>query len=308
MKTLSIIIVNWNAGKYLLNCINSILKSNKKEFELDKIIIVDNASKDNSLEQLPVSSLIHIVKNQLNLGFAQACCIGANLCSSDLLLFLNPDTLLLDDTLDKSVLFYKMNFIAMNFGILGIQLKYENGYIQKSCARFPNFINYLSDSFGVSKLIPSLSMHMTNFNHQESRFVNHVIGAYYLLKNDIYKNIKGFDTDYFLYLEDLDLSLRAHKVGVNSYFWVGTNAIHIGGGCSNSIKAERIFYSINSRMLYAKKHFSLISRYITLMSTLCVEPFTRSIFCIIKGDLKGVRETITGYKMVFANLFNKNIL
>ncbi|HMT02955.1 MAG TPA: glycosyltransferase family 2 protein [Burkholderiales bacterium] len=304
MNTLSIIIVNWNSGTHLLNCINSILKCNKNEFKLDKIIIVDNASTDNSIELIVENSLINIIKNNTNLGFAKACCIGAEICNSDIFLFLNPDTIILDETLDKSVSFYREKSALLNFGILGIQLKDENKVIQKSCSRFPNIITYLSDSSGISKFISFSSTHMRDFNHQESRFVDHVIGAYYMLSKDIYKRLNGFDNSFFVYFEDLDLSLRARKLGINSYYWVGAHAIHIGGGCSNSVKAQRLFFSIRSRMIYTKKHFSLISHYITSFLTLCIEPLTRIIFCTIKRDYKGIFETLSGYKMIFLNLRN----
>ena len=304
-NTLSIVIVNWNAGSQLRDCVTSILTSNQSCFKLDKIIVVDNASTDDSLSLLPQNERMIVVRNQVNFGFGKACNIGAREAKSDLLLFLNPDTKLELQTLDQAIKFYINNSKLMHFGILGIKLLHDNDSVQRSCARFPSTRSYFFDSTGLSKLFPNESLHMGDFNHLSSRFVDHVIGAFFLMENGVFNQLNGFDESFFVYLEDLDFSYRASKLGHKSYFLAETTAVHVGGGCSQQVKAKRLFYSLNSRLIYAKKHFSALDYLLVSGLTLFVEPFSRAMLSLLKRDFKGFSETLLSYKMLYKGLLNK---
>lgn len=306
MCKLSIVVVNWNAGSQLRDCVTSILNSNQSCFKLENIVIVDNASTDDSLSLLPQDERIIVVRNKANYGFGKACNIGANLAiNSDLLLFLNPDTELNSETLYSAVEFFLDNNKIFNFEILGIKLTHKNGSVQRSCARFPNATSYFFDTIGLSKLFPNQSLHMDDFDHQSSMFVDHVIGAFFLMKNKIFQELDGFDENYFVYLEDLDFSYRARKLGYKSYFLAETSAMHVGGGCSQQVKATRLFYSLNSRLIYAKKHFSALDYLLVSGLTLFVEPFSRAMLSLLKRDFKGFSETLLSYKMLYKGLLNK---
>lgn len=300
MQKLGIVIVNWNAGRQLADCVLSILGSQQNSFILDKIIIVDNASTDNSLEVLSPNDKLYIIRNPQNYGFGRACNIGAKYAStSDLILFLNPDTELNSETLDSAVRFFLRNHKTFNFEILGIKLTHANGVVQRSCARFPSVTSYFFDSTGLSKLFPNKSLHMDDFDHQSSIVVDHVIGAFFLMKNKIFQELNGFDEDYFVYLEDLDFSYRAKKLGYNSYFLADVSAMHVGGGCSQQVKATRLFYSLNSRLTYTKKHFTTTSHILVSILALFIEPLSRCIFALLKRDLYALKETLSGYKMLY---------
>ena len=89
-----IVIVNWNSGEFLSNCLDSLQK--EALCEIHKVIVVDNNSSDNSLKKMKEYSFeLDIVKNDVNCGFGAACNQGAKLCKSDYILFLNPDMPLL---------------------------------------------------------------------------------------------------------------------------------------------------------------------------------------------------------------------
>lgn len=301
-NTLSIVIVNWNAGSQLRDCVTSILTSNQSCFKLDKIIVVDNASTDDSLSLLPQNERMIVVRNQVNFGFGKACNIGAREAKSDLLLFLNPDTKLELLTLDQAIKFYINNSVIMQFGILGVKLVYDNGLIQKSCSRFPSVKSEFFDRTGLSKLFPAKSFHMNEFLHQSSQFVDQVMGAFFLTSKNLFDELDGFDESFFVYYEEVDFSYRARELGYTSYFLAETSAMHVGGGCSQQVKATRLFYSLNSRLIYAKKHFSTLDYLLVSGLTLFVEPLTRIIFSALKGDFKGVKETIAGYKLLYKKI------
>ncbi len=302
MQNLDIVVVNWNAGEQLLNCITSIQNSVFNSFSLECVIVVDNASSDNSLSLLPQWEKLSIIKSNSNLGFGKACNLGTKHSAGDLVLFLNPDTQLMQNSLSQAVnKFMEINRVS-RYGVLGVQLCYENGVIQKSCANFFTFSRYISEALGLSKFFPSTGIHQVNFSHEDSKDVEHVIGAFYLMKKDLFNLIGGFDEDYFVYFEDLDLSYRLYKLGYKSYFYTGTHVMHVGGGCSQQIKAIRLFYVLDSKLVYVRKHFSFCSRVIATGVTLFVEPLTRIAFFALKGDFAGVKETIAGYKLLYKKL------
>ena len=179
MPSLDVVIVNWNAGNYLRPCLQSIEDSDLAGCEVQRVVIVDNASTDGSSEGFSDLKLpLTVLRNLTNLGFAAACNQGAEKSTADYLLFLNPDTRLSKDSLAAAVSCMSSPE-QQKTGILGIQLIDENGTISRSCARFPTAGRYLSMMFGLDRLLPRVfkSHFMTEWDHKESREVDQVIGG-----------------------------------------------------------------------------------------------------------------------------------
>ena len=283
---ISVIIVNWNSNELLKECIESI--TNYSDSMVDKVVVVDNYSTDNSLSNLSkIENLtinLQIIHNQENLGFGKACNQGAMLCDSKYLLFLNPDTKLYENTLKESVEFMEKP-ANYEVGVCGIQLIDERKEIQRSCTRFPSPISMIVYSLGLNRLpfLVNRSYQMLEWDHKKSQKVDHVIGAFYFIRNNIFRQVRGFDEDYFVYLEDLDLSLRINKLGYKIFYNANIKAYHKGGGTSERVKAKRLFYSLESRIKYSKKHFSPISSSLVIVSTLAVEPFIRNFIKYFKS-------------------------
>ena len=104
--TLDVIIVNWNTGDDLRACLKSLANTNRSTLNVSRVVVIDNASSDGSVENLDAGDLrLVVIKNHENRGFAAACNQGAAGSSSDYVLFLNPDTLLPPDALSKPMLF-----------------------------------------------------------------------------------------------------------------------------------------------------------------------------------------------------------
>ena len=137
---LDIVIVNWNAGELLKECIDSIIKNKNKN--IGSVIVVDNASSDNSISILPDNeSYIKIIYEKLNHGFGKACNIGASHSDAKYILFLNPDTVINKFSIDSAINFMNKES-SENIGICGVQLKDDNG-ISASCSRFPSLGNII---------------------------------------------------------------------------------------------------------------------------------------------------------------------
>ena len=299
-SVVSIIIVNWNAGSQLAEVISTIGKFHHDL--VSSVIIVDNASTDDSLDRvatlqdLPFKPLI--IRNSENCGFGKACNQGALQATSDYLLFLNPDAALYPNTLPKAMAFMQ-DTVNAKVGICGVQLLDESGYLSRSCARFPLPLGFALQSVGVDKFFPGTGHFMTEWDHDQTRVVDQVIGAFFLVRRELFETLKGFDERFFVYFEEVDFSYRARQAGWKSVYLADAQAFHAGGGTSKHIKARRLFYSLRSRLLYAFKHFSWAGAWVVLLTTLLIEPVSRSVLAIARLSWSGLKETWGAYAMLW---------
>ena len=293
----SVIIVNWNSGSQLFECVNSV-NQHGAQF-VDQIIVVDNGSTDGSESTVEGLPNVTLLRAGANLGFGRACNVGAAQGNSEFFLFLNPDAYLLPDSLSK-VLAFMQKPENTKTGICGIQLLDESGHLAHSCARFPSASGFISHAIGIDRLIPTQCHFMSEWDHGTTRQVDHVIGAFFLVRRSVFEAAQGFDERFFLYLEDLDFSYRAKQLGWSSVYFSEAQAFHAGGGTSRKIKAKRLFYSLRSRVIYAFKHFNLASAMVVAIVTLCIEPIARLANALAHRSLNGMLETMKGYVYLWA--------
>ncbi|MEX0606023.1 MAG: glycosyltransferase family 2 protein [Marinobacter sp.] len=294
---ISVVVVNWNAGHQLKNCVDSITKFGGGL--VDKMIVVDNGSTDGSEASVEGVPNVTLIRTGENLGFGKACNLGAKHADSDYLLFLNPDAALLEGTLTKVVGFMQ-DQTNQTVGICGVQLIEENGKISRSCGRFPTATGFLAHAVGLNRFFPRLGNAMAEWDHLADRQVDQVIGAFFFVRSGLFEQLQGFDERFFVYFEEVDFSYRAYWVGWQSFYLADAQAFHAGGGTSNQVKAKRLFYSLRSRLLYAFKHFSLPAALTVLASTLLLEPLARSVLALARRSLSGFKETWGGYRMLWA--------
>jgi GT2 family glycosyltransferase len=266
---------------------------------LEKLVVVDNASKENPIGQIEVEGLpIEIIMNDVNLGFAAACNMGAKDAAVDYLLFLNPDTQLFPDSLDKPIAFMEHPESA-SIGICGIRLIDDIGNTATSAARFPTLSVFASSTLRLDRVLPNffLSHLMDSEELNESKTVDQVIGAFFLIRKGVFDLCEGFDERFFVYFEEVDLSLRAKNLGYSSYFLSGVRAFHKGCGCSDRVKATRLFFSLRSRLLYAQKHYSMIT-YVLLIMLTAVELPLRLFQSIIRRSWDDAQNTLIAYRQL----------
>lgn len=308
-KKIDIVIVNWNAGKLLSDCVSSI-----QQYEhglVNKVIIVDNASTDDSLSYLPNNyEKLYIINQKENVGFAKACNIGAHLSTSDYILFFNPDARIMEDSLQKTLIFMEDEKNS-SIGICGVKLLDENTRVQRHCAYFPTLTTYFSHCTGLSAIFSKRfkSHFMVDFDHLDSLCVDQVIGAYFFVRRKLFSLLNGFDEKYFVYFEDLDFSLRAKNIGWKSFYYADAVAYHKGGGVSAQVKSRRLFYSLRSRLKYCFTHFSLPAAWMVFFLTLFIEPISRVVRGVLRASLSEIKNTIEGYILLLKDLPNilKNI-
>ena len=147
---ITVIVVNWNAGKQLSTCIESVIQYGAGLVQ--QIVVVDNGSEDGSDASIESLPNVTLVRAGANLGFGKACNLGAQYAKSKYLLFLNPDAALYSDTLPKA-LAYMEDPAHIRIGICGVQLLDESGDISRSCARFPSAGGFVAHAVGLTCFI-----------------------------------------------------------------------------------------------------------------------------------------------------------
>lgn len=299
---LDIVVVNWNAGNMLAACIDSVRHSRNVSTILAGVTVVDNASTDDSIERVfsvaDCRFRIGVIKNRANLGFGKACNQGSRIGGAELILFLNPDVVLESDTLNTAVRVMLDGDSVV--GVCGVKLASPDGNVARTCARRPTAWSMSAYALGFGRSNPGRAMTyvMSEWDHAESRLVDHVIGAFYLVRRSAFEVVGGFDERFFMYLEDLDLSIRIADRGWKCLFVANAQAVHEGGGTSKRIMGKRLFYAVRSRLQYAYKHFGLPGTLLVSIVSLGVEPLLRLLVLLIRADFPGLRHTLEAYRLL----------
>ena len=270
-----VVIVNWNSGAQLRECLQSFAAVADDGVAV-RVTVVDNASTDGSREGLEAAVPLDVVRNADNRGFGAACNQGAAGSDAEFLLFLNPDTRLMPRSFSEPER-YLLARENESVGIVGIQLMDADGQIARNTARAPTAWSMLGNSVGLDRLVPRLfpPHFVAEWAHDETRTVDQVMGAFFFVRRSVFEALGGFDERFFVYYEDLDLSVRARARGWSSVYLATARAFHRGQGTTEGATARRTFYFCRSRILYARKHFGALGALAVTLATLVVEPLAR---------------------------------
>ncbi|MFG2497178.1 sugar transferase [Streptomyces sp. NPDC048441] len=294
--TADIVIVNWNTGRYLKECLRSIARADRSVLAVRTVVVVDNASTDRSAYGLDVPGLqLKVIANTRNRGFAAACNQGAALCGSDYILFLNPDTRLLPDTL-RTVGEFLHTPTAERVGIVGVRNVDEQGRPGVSYSRFPSLRGFVGMMTGLDRVLPALfpPRHARPAETVRSGPVDQVIGAFFLARRPLFEALEGFDERYFLYYEEVDLALRARRRGWPSYFLSDARVYHAENVSTDQIRGKRLGYSLRSRTLFVFRHWPRWRAGLLVALSLTVEPAARFLRAGLHGGGE-LRDTAVGY-------------
>ncbi|MEO7531705.1 MAG: glycosyltransferase, partial [Sediminibacterium sp.] len=253
---LSIIIVNYNVRYFLEQCLYSVQKAiDGIEAE---VIVVDNDSADNSVHYLrPLFPSVRFICNSNNLGFAKANNQALAICKGEYVLFLNPDTLVPEDCLQKSLFFIKQHPKA---GALGLRMLDGKGkFLPESKRSFPSPWVSFFKLVGLSALFPASRIFnryaLGNLNEHTNHSVEVLAGACMLVKKELLLRLNGFDESYFLYGEDIDLSYRIKKAGGDNLYFAETAIIHFKGESSGNTSLSRVKFFYQAMLVFVQKHY-----------------------------------------------------
>ena len=242
---LSIIIVSYNNPDVLMNTISTLYNKLKSaDFE---IIVVDNASAERNVELIKQKfEQVKLIENSSNRGFAAACNQGAQSSKGDYLLFVNSDIIFLGDPIPELLETFK---IYNDVGIVGCKLLNQDGSVQRSYYSKPTLLKRFLDLSGLKKILIQYS---TNDLREKYSEVDIIKGAFLLIQKDLFDELSGFDENYFMYVEDVDLSYRAQKMGKKNYIVNTDSIVHLGWH-PISIHNSFAFYNGNIGLKYFYK-------------------------------------------------------
>jgi hypothetical protein len=259
---ISVVIVSWNAKQYLDDCIGSILT--EATGLRQEIIIVDNGSSDGSQEMVKSKySNIHLICNNINLGFARANNIGIKESKGNYIFFINSDVKVLPGSLNY--IFEYMNN-HKEIGLLGPKVIGLKGETQRSCMEYPTIWRVLCRALAADKIFPNMKIFrsylMTWWNHDDLREVDVVNGCFWAVRKEAIINVGFLDERFFMYGEDIDWCLRFKKAGWKVVFCPFCNIIHAGGGSSENAPTRFYVEKEKANMQLWRKYHNRYSTYL----------------------------------------------
>ena len=254
---LSIITVNYNVKEFLQNLIHSIHKAaGSLSYE---IIIVDNASSDGSVDFISDKfPEVKLISNNENLGFGKANNQGLKIAEGKFILLINPDAIVSEDTFTKMISFFETH---PSVGLAGCKILNPDGTLQLACRRsFPGPWTSFCKVTGLSSLFPNSGLfaryNLTYKDENESYEVDAISGSFMMMRKEVYENTGGFDEDYFMYGEDLDLCYRIQQAGYQVYYVHETQIIHYKGESTRRSSLDETKFFYDAMHLFVKKHLS----------------------------------------------------
>ena len=252
---LSVIILNYNVRYFLEQCVLSVQNA---LVQIDgEIIVVDNNSQDDSCAMMKqLFPNVQLIENTSNVGFPKGNNIGVAQAKGEFICILNPDTVVAEDTFTKVLAFAKKQ---SDLGIVGVKLIDGTGnFLPESKRGVPTPWVAFTKITQLYKIFPKSRIcnqyYAQHVSEKETGKVEILVGAFMLMKRDLYKQIGGFDEDCFMYSDDIDLSYMVLKKGKSNYYFHETSVIHYKG--ESTIKDGMYMKRFREAMnFFYKKHF-----------------------------------------------------
>jgi len=257
MKQCAVIIVNYNTGKILKPAYQAVLKNHR----VKEIIVVDNASQDNSMSLLADDKRLTKYFRKENHGFASSCNFGSQYVASEYILFLNPDCVIKENTITTLIKDLEKDSSA---AIISCMVNNPDGREQRAARRrLPTLLRAIKTFTNIEKLAKWCHCFAgINLNHMPLKNntyeVEAISGALILIRTSLFKEIKGFDENFPLHFEDLDLFKRTKDHGYKILLNPVVSVIHHQGTSSQSNpKVEQ--YKKKGLEIYFQKHCSVFA-------------------------------------------------
>ncbi|WP_281228402.1 glycosyltransferase family 2 protein [Flavobacterium aquiphilum] len=287
---LSVIILNYNVHYFLELCLLSV-QSALTNID-SEIIVVDNNSSDDSCEMVKSRfPNVKLIQNNDNVGFPKGNNIGVDEAKGNYICILNPDTVVAEDTFEKALAFAQKQ---KNLGIVGTKLIDGTGiFLPESKRGIPKPWVAFTKVAGLYKIFPKSPLfnkyYAQHLSENETGEVEILVGAFMLLKKELYQELGGFDEDCFMYSDDIDLSYRVLQKGRSNFYFHETVVIHYKG--ESTVKDGIYMKRFKEAMeFFYKKHFKVSFLFSVFMKCGIV------LFSIIKRIQGRVKEKIVPKK------------
>ena len=256
---LSVIIINYNVKHFLEQCLYSVQKAIAG---IDaEVIVVDNNSADDSVGYLqPAFPRVCFISNKENIGFGRACNQGFDVAKGNFILYLNPDTIILDGAIDKMLGWLDRH---PGVGCVGCQVLEGPGVVQRTCFADPGPLNLTIVEAGLMRLAPWLPVFgrpwYRDWDRRSEREVDVVSGMFMLVPRAVLGKVGLLDEAFFVYGEEADWCRRIRKAGWSCVFAPVAQIVHLDGGSKSTeqIKSRMYVQMQKSHLIYARKHHGL---------------------------------------------------
>jgi GT2 family glycosyltransferase len=254
---LSVVILNYNVRYFLELCVLSVQEA---LLNIDaEIIVVDNNSADDSCTMMKSRfPNVKLIESKANSGFPKGNNIGVAQAKGDYICILNPDTVVAEDTFEKILAFAEKQ---TNLGIVGCKLIDGTGnFLPESKRGVPTPWVAITKIFGLYQIFPKSSVfnryYAQHISANETGKVDILVGAFMVMKRDLYLEVGGFDENCFMYSDDIDLSYMVLKKGKSNYYFHETSVIHYKG--ESTVKDGLYMKRFREAMqFFYKKHFKI---------------------------------------------------
>ncbi len=256
---LSILIVTYNSSSTIRVCLDSVfLELSTLEGE---VVVVDNHSSDDTTAILDDYSAQHpnlqSKINRTNRGFAVGNNQALEMARGQHILILNPDTILQAGVLKNLLVELEKD---SKTGVVAPQLQFPDGSIQRTCRRFPSHLDVIYNVFGLSTLFPENrrfnGWKMGDFDHKLRKSVDQPAGAALLVRGDLLRSLEGFDENFPMFFNDVDLCKRVKEAGYAIWYLPEYAIQHLGGASVKQAKLKMTISSHVSFFRYFEKHFT----------------------------------------------------
>lgn len=256
---ISVVIVSWNAKRFLEECLDSLRDSTSRSME---IIVVDNASTDGSPEMVEATfPQVKLIKCSENLGFAKANNVGIRASTGRYVSLVNSDVKVIGACFDRLADYLDQH---PDVGNVGPRILNRDMTLQSSCRQFPTLWNNFCESSGLSRIFRKSNLfsgeHMFFFPHDRICDVDVLVGCFWLVRKEAFERVGLLDEDFFIYAEDLDWCRRCWNAGWRVVFFPGSQAIHYRGGSSANDPARFAAEQQRALLQYWEKHHGSIGR------------------------------------------------
>lgn len=299
---LSVIIVSYNVKYYLEQCLRSLFKSVSNEISME-VYVVDNASSDGSVEHLqhhfPQTDYpeLHIIANSRNVGFGRANNQAVKKAKGEYILFLNPDTLLTEHTLADSLRFADEK---KDLGGMGVMMLRDGGaFAYESRRGLPTPWTSFCKMTGLNVLFPHSRIfgkyYLRYLDKEKSSEIEIISGAYFLVRTSALQQTGGFDEEFFMYGEDIDLSYRLLLNGYHNYY-TPTPILHYKGESTHKSTFRYVHVFYNAMLIFFKKHFRFYWIGLSLPIKLAI--LLRALLALLGWQLASLRKFLLPVRKV----------
>jgi N-acetylglucosaminyl-diphospho-decaprenol L-rhamnosyltransferase len=262
LMLLSVIIVNYNVKYFLEQCLCSVRKATGELAMVSgennvEVVVIDNQSTDGSIEYLqPRFPFVHFIASQVNLGFSKGNNLALQKVTGKYILFLNPDTILPEDAFVKCIQFMDAHADA---GALGVYMVDGAGqYLKESKRGFPSLWVSFCKMSGLTKWFPNSKLfagyYMGHLSKDLTQRVDVLSGAFMMVPKQALEKTGGFDEQFFMYAEDIDLSYRLQQSGFTNYYLPDCRIIHFKGESTRkNSRYIKLFY--RAMVQFVQKHY-----------------------------------------------------